>query len=70
MNSDFSKVLENAKKPLIIIGTSAIKYEEGENVLKICSEISSKYKISNENFNGLNILQQNISRWCFRYRFL
>ena len=32
------------------------------NVLKICSEISSKYGISNESFNGLNILQQNISR--------
>ena len=61
-DSDFSKVLENAKKPLIIIGTSAINYEEGAEVLKICSEISSKYNISNENFIGLNILQQDISR--------
>ena len=60
--SDFSKVLESAKKPLIIIGTSAINYEEGAEVLKICSEISSKYNISNENFIGLNILQQDISR--------
>ena len=60
--SDFSDVLHNAKKPLIIIGTSAINDEEGENILKICSEIASKYKISDENFNGLNILQQNISR--------
>ena len=61
-NSDFAKILDKAKKPLIIIGSSAINYEEGENVLKICSEISVKYRISNENFNGLNILQQNISR--------
>ena len=61
-DSDFSKVLQNAKKPLIIIGTSAINYEEGEEVLKICSEISNKYNMSNENFNGLNILQQDISR--------
>ena len=61
-DSDFSKVLEGAKKPLIIIGTSAINYEEGESVLKICSDISSKYNISNNNFNGLNILQQDISR--------
>ena len=61
-DSDFSKVLENAKKPLIIIGTSAINYEEGAEVLKICSEISSKYNISNDNFIGLNILQQDISR--------
>jgi NADH-quinone oxidoreductase subunit G len=61
-DSDFSKVLEKAKKPLIIIGTSAINYDDGEKVLKLCSEISLKYGISNENFNGLNILQQNISR--------
>ena len=59
---DFSKILKNAKKPLIIIGTSALNYEEGGDVLKICSKISCKYKISNKNFNGLNILQQNISR--------
>jgi len=61
-DSDFSKILENAKQPLIIIGTSAINYEEGDNVLKTCSEISSKFSPTNENFNGLNILQQNISR--------
>ena len=61
-DSDFTKVLKNAKKSLIIIGTSAINYEEGADVLKICSEISSKYNVSNEDFNGLNILQQDISR--------
>ena len=60
--SDFSKVLEDAKKPLIIVGTSAINHEEGEDVVKTCSEISSFFNISNEHFNGLNILQQNISR--------
>ena len=61
-DSDFSKVLENSKKPLIIIGTSAINNEDGEEIIKICAEISSKYGLFDENFNGLNILQQNISR--------
>jgi len=61
-DSNFCSVLKNAKRPLIIIGTSAINCEEGQDVLKLCAEISYKYKISNENFNGLNILQQNISR--------
>ena len=61
-DSEFSTILENAEKPLIIIGTSAINYEEGVNILKKCSDISSKYNISNNNFNGLNVLQQNISR--------
>ena len=60
--SKFSQILESAKKPMIILGTSAINYKEGKEVLKICSEISSKYCSSNENFNALNILQQNISR--------
>ena len=60
--SDFSKILSGAKKPLIIVGTSAINDEKGEDVLNICSKISEKYGIINDNFNGLNILQQNISR--------
>ena len=59
---EFSNILKNAKKPLIIIGNSAINHEEGENVLNLCSKIANKYEISNKNFNGLNILQQNISR--------
>ncbi len=60
--SNFCKILEQAKNPKIIIGTSAINFEYGKEVLKICSEISIKYNIANENFNGLNVLQQNISR--------
>ena len=61
-DSSFSNILSEAKKPMIIIGTSAINYEEGQNVIKLCQEISSKYNINNEKYNGLNILQQNISR--------
>ena len=59
---EFSSILKNAKKPLIIIGSSAINYEDGKEVIKLCGEISSKYNISNDQFDGLNILQQNISR--------
>ena len=60
--SSFSEVLENSKKSLIIIGNSAINYPEGKEVLNICSEIAKKYDISNNNFNGFNILQQDISK--------
>ena len=60
--SDFCTVLRKAKKPLIIIGTSAINLSDGKDILKICAEIAKKYKITNHNFNGLNILQQDISR--------
>ena len=60
--SSFSEVLQNAENPMIIIGTSAINFEDGQNILKKCAEISNKYNIGNDDFNGLNILQQNISR--------
>ena len=60
--SSFSEVLRNAKKPMIIIGTSAINFGDGQNILKNCAEISNKYNIVNDDFNGLNILQQDISR--------
>ena len=54
--------MKKAKKPLIIIGTSAINLSDGKDILKICAEIAKKYQITNNNFNGLNILQQDISR--------
>ena len=61
-NSPFSEVLKNSKKSLIIIGNSAINYCDGKEVLNVCSEIAKKYNISNNNFNGFNILQQDISK--------
>ena len=60
--SFFCKILNEAKNPLIIIGTSAINHEEGQNVLNNCAEIAKKLPNSNTNFNPLNILHQDISR--------
>ncbi len=60
--SPFSEVLKNSKKSLIIIGNSAINYRDGTEVLNVCSEIAKKYNVSNNNFNGFNILQQDISK--------
>ena len=61
-NSPFSEVLKNSKKSLIIIGNSAINYRDGKEVLNVCSEIAKKYSVANNNFNGFNILQQDISK--------
>ena len=61
-NSPFSEVLKNSKKSLIIIGNSAINYCDGKEVLNVCSEIAKKYNVANNNFNGFNILQQDISK--------
>ena len=60
--SDFLEHLKNAKNPLMLIGSSAINYNDGIEILKICAEICNKYNIVNESENGFNILNQNISR--------
>ena len=60
--SDFLEHLKNAKNPLMLIGSSAINYNDGIEILKICAEICNKFNIVNESQNGFNILNQNISR--------
>ena len=60
--SDFLEHLKNAKNPLMLIGSSAINYNDGIEILKICAEICNKLNIVNESENGFNILNQNISR--------
>ena len=61
-NLEFSKILFNAKNPIIIIGTSAINNDQGESVLKICANIAKKLPNFSNSFNPLNILNQDISR--------
>jgi NADH-quinone oxidoreductase subunit G len=60
--SSFCDLLNNSKKPFLILGNSALNYEDGEDVIDLCAEIAKKYNISNDNWNGFNILQQDISR--------
>jgi NADH-quinone oxidoreductase subunit G len=61
-SSPFSELLKNSKKSLMIIGNSAINFRDGKEVLNVCSEIAKKYNISNNSFNGFNVLQQDISK--------
>ena len=60
--SFFCEILKKAKKPLIIIGNSAINGEDGEDVLDLCAQISKQFISVESNWNGFNILQQDISR--------
>ncbi|MDC6448182.1 NADH-quinone oxidoreductase subunit NuoG [Alphaproteobacteria bacterium] len=61
-NSEFSKILFNAKNPIIIVGTSAINNDQGKSVLKICANIAKKLPNFSKSFNPLNVLNQDISR--------
>ncbi len=60
-NTDFNKVLNNAKKPLIIIGTSAINTADGKKILETSAALAKKIQ-KNKDINPLNILYQDISR--------
>ena len=59
--SEFGKILEESKNPLIILGTSAINNSLGSNVIENCAVLAKKFQ-KNININPLNILNQDISR--------
>jgi NADH-quinone oxidoreductase subunit G len=58
---DFNKVFNNAKKPLIIIGESALELESGEYVFEQLKDFLSQKNLISEKWNALNILIQNAS---------
>ena len=60
-NSDFNKVLDKAKNPLIIVGTSSINSNFGTNILETSAMLAKKIQ-KNKDINPLNILHQDISR--------
>ena len=60
--SEFNSVLKKSKNPIIIIGTSAINFSDGKDIINICAEIAKKFPNASDNFNPLNILNQDISR--------
>ena len=58
---DFSKKLLSAKKPIIIIGESALELKSGKYIYEELKKFLIKNNSINENWNGLNILAQNAS---------
>jgi NADH-quinone oxidoreductase subunit G len=58
---DFSQKLLSAKKPLIIIGESALELKSGGYIFEEFKKFLTKNNSINENWNGLNILAQNAS---------
>jgi NADH-quinone oxidoreductase subunit G len=58
---DFSQKLLSAKKPIIIIGESALELKSGAYIFEEFKKFLIKNNLINENWNGLNILVQNAS---------
>ncbi len=49
--NDYYKVLESAKKPMMIIGSSI-----SDDLLKLCKKVALKYNYISEEWNGFNVL--------------
>ncbi len=58
---NFSQKLLSAKKPIIIIGESALELKSGEYIFEEFKKFLTKNNLINENWNGFNILVQNAS---------
>ncbi len=57
----FSKKILSAKKPLVIIGESALELKSGQFIFEEVKEFLFKNNFINKDWNALNILSQNAS---------
>ena len=58
---EFNKIFNDAKKPLIIIGESALELDSGGYIIEELKNFLYQKKLINEKWNALNILIQNAS---------
>ena len=59
--NEFSKKLSSAKKPIIIIGESALELKSGEYILEAFKKFLKKNNFINKDWNAFNFLPQNAS---------
>ena len=62
----FSKVLAEAKRPMLIVGMNALTRADGDVVLGLCRRIADQFDLiiedDNESWNGFNVLHTAASR--------
>lgn len=56
------RVLKSAKKPMIILGMSALQHEEGGAILSAAEQAVDTLGLSNKDWNGFNILHTAAAR--------
>ena len=60
-DNDFSKKILSSKKPIIIIGESALELKSGKYIFEELKSFLIENKLINKEWNALNILTQNAS---------
>ncbi|MBF0246858.1 MAG: NADH-quinone oxidoreductase subunit G [Alphaproteobacteria bacterium] len=58
----FSKILENAEKPMLIVGAGALMRPDGAAILACAKAIADKFGMVKDGWNGFNVLQTAASR--------
>ena len=58
----FSKLLQKAQKPMLIVGEGALTSENGEQIHAMARAIAGKYKMITQDWNGFNVLHTSASR--------
>ena len=59
--NETSKILLNSKKPIIIIGESALELKSAKFILQGIKKFLKENNFINENWNAFNVLLQNAS---------
>ncbi|PPR43867.1 MAG: hypothetical protein CFH21_00629, partial [Alphaproteobacteria bacterium MarineAlpha5_Bin11] len=60
--NDFSLLMKESKKPMIILGEAALARQDGNCVLNVCRKMCEKFSIVDKNWNGFNFLNSSISK--------
>ena len=58
----FAEVLQDAKNPMIIVGTGALTRPDGASVQGLCRRIAETYGMVRDGWNGFNVLHTAASR--------
>jgi NADH-quinone oxidoreductase subunit G len=60
--SGFPKVLKDAKRPMIIVGSAALQGEAGDSVQGLARSAADKFGMVGKDWNGFNVLHHAASR--------
>ena len=55
-NHEYCKILSTDKNHMLVIGEDAVNREDGEQIIKICKAIATKYNFIKDGWNGFNFL--------------
>jgi NADH-quinone oxidoreductase subunit G len=60
--NSFAKVLKEAKRPMLIVGSGAFQRDDGHSIQYLLGEVSEKLSLVTKDWNGFNVLHNACSR--------